>query len=85
MCLCNGHLKAGPHLLVPVRSSIPLHLVGLNLVEIVCEIIADIEMAARFPRWIPTHGESRLGELLPCLGIRGCLDGSVVASVVFGF
>lgn len=50
------------------RSSIPLHRIGLNLVERVCEIIAEIELAARFLRWIPTQGVifgsgSRLGEL----------------------
>ena len=28
--LCNGHIKAGPNLVVPVRSSTPLHRVGLN-------------------------------------------------------
>lgn len=57
MYLCNGRPKAVPNLLVPVRSSIPLYRVGLYVVKTVCEIIAEIELAARFLRWISTHQE----------------------------
>jgi hypothetical protein len=50
-------LSAELNLLVLVRSSIPLHRVSVNLVEVVCEMIAEINTAARFLRWMPTYGQ----------------------------
>jgi hypothetical protein len=50
-----------------VRSSTPLHHVSVNLVEVVCEMIAEVNIAARFLRWMPTYGQ---------LSARGASSGS---------
>jgi hypothetical protein len=78
VCLSNGRLMAGPNLLVPVRSSTPLHRVSVNLLEVVCEMIAEINIAARFLRWIPTCGQV-FGSGGPIRGVtyRGSDSGGV--------